>query len=329
MDLAQTCPARTDRMGTGIACGVGAGALWGLVFLAPELARAFSPIELAIGRYLCYGLISVTLLLPRLRRLLHDIGGKGLLALCWLSLTGNIIYYILVSSAVQMGGIAMTSLVVGFLPVTVTIIGSRDRAAVPLAKLAPSLLLCTGGALCIGWQALGAAGSGTGSGAASMIRLIGFVCALGALISWTCYAVGNSRWLHRLGSVSAQEWNLLIGVVTGAQAIMLIPVALLIGTSGHGAADWIHFAAVSAGVAVLASIFGNALWNQMSRLLPLTMIGQMILFETLFALVYGFIWEQRLPTAFETAAFVLLVLSVTTCLAAHRKPAGPTLATAG
>lgn len=24
---------------TGVACGVGAGALWGLVFLAPELAR--------------------------------------------------------------------------------------------------------------------------------------------------------------------------------------------------------------------------------------------------------------------------------------------------
>ena len=72
------------------------------------------------------------------------------------------------------------------------------------------------------------------------------------------------------------------------------------------------------GVAALASIFGNALWNRMTRLLPLTLVGQMILFETLFALIYGFLWEQRFPTLLEAAAFVLVVLSVTTCLAAHR-----------
>jgi drug/metabolite transporter (DMT)-like permease len=75
---------------------------------------------------------------------------------------------------------------------------------------------------------------------------------------------------------------------------------------------------VSVGVAVIASIMGNALWNRMSRLLPLTLVGQMILFETLFALLYGFMWEHRLPTMLESAAFLLVVLSVTSCIAAHR-----------
>jgi hypothetical protein len=46
----------------------------------------------------------------------------------------------------------------------------------------------------------------------------------------------------------------------------------------------------------------------------------MILFETLFALIYGFLWERRLPTLLEDTAFVLVVLSVTSCVAAHRKP---------
>ena len=46
------------------ACGVGAGALWGLVFLAPELASDFSPLMLTIGRYLCYGLIAAALAAP-------------------------------------------------------------------------------------------------------------------------------------------------------------------------------------------------------------------------------------------------------------------------
>jgi drug/metabolite transporter (DMT)-like permease len=44
----------------------------------------------------------------------------------------------------------------------------------------------------------------------------------------------------------------------------------------------------------------------------------MILFETLFALLYAFIWEQRLPTGLEGAAIVLLVAGVLSCTAAHR-----------
>jgi drug/metabolite transporter (DMT)-like permease len=80
---------------------------------------------------------------------------------------------------------------------------------------------------------------------------------------------------------------------------------------------------VAGGVAVCASILANALWNRMNRLLPLTLAGQMILFETLFALLYGFAWERRAPTAPELAAMGLMTASVLTCLAAHRKRDAP------
>lgn len=298
----------------GIAFGAGAGALWGLVFLAPELVRDFDPLLLTIGRYLGYGLISAVLIAPRLRMIATNLTRREWMALGWLALTGNTLYYLLLSSAVQMGGIALTSLVIGFLPVAVTIVGSRDRGAVPLSRLVPSLLLCAGGAVCVGWQALAAPAS-----ASAGTQLSGLLCAVGALISWTIYAVGNSRWLVRLNTVSVHEWNLLTGIVTGAQTIALIPLALLFTNLRHDSAAWAHLAIVSIGVAVLASIMGNALWNRMSRLLPLTLVGQMILFETLFALLYGFLWEQRLPTPLEIAAFVCVVASVTSCIAAHRK----------
>ena len=307
-----------DRESTliGIICGAGAGALWGLVFLAPELARAFSPLELTIGRYIAYGAVSALLIAPRWRALTARLGRREWLALGWLALAGNTIYYILLSSAVQMGGIAMTSLVIAFLPVAVTIIGSRDHSAVPLAKLTPSLLLCAAGALCIGWQAIV-----TLAASASFAPIIGLLCAIGALISWTTFAVGNARWLARLDGVSGHDWNLLTGIVTGMQSALLIPVALIIGTRTHGGLDWAQFAAVSIGVALFASIAGNALWNKMSRLLPLTLVGQMILFETLFALIYGFIWEQRGPTILEASAFLLISASVISCVAAHRRTA--------
>lgn len=307
-----------DRESTliGIFCGAAAGALWGLVFLAPELARAFSPLELTIGRYLAYGTISAILIAPRWRELTARLGRREWIALGWLALAGNSIYYIFLSSAVQMGGIAMTSLVIGFLPVAVTIIGSRDRSAVPLAKLAPSLLLCVAGAVCIGWQAVA-----TLAASASFAPIIGLFCAVGALLSWTAFAVGNSRWLARLDTISVHDWNLLTGVVTGMQSILLIPLALIIGIGRHGDLDWAQFAAVSIGVALFASIAGNALWNRMSRLLPLTLVGQMILFETLFALIYGFLWEGRGPTLLEALAFLLISASVISCIAAHRRAA--------
>lgn len=298
----------------GLLCGMGAGALWGLVFLAPELARAFSPLQLTIARYLAYGLIAMLLIAPRRGALLPLLSRRDWLALGWLALTGNTLYYILLSAAVQVGGIAMTSLVIGFLPVTVTIIGSRDKGAVPLARLMPSLLLCVAGAVCIGWQAL----AGPRSGFVEA-QLAGLVCAIGALASWTAFAVGNSRTLARLTSVSAYDWNLLLGLATGAQALLLIPAALAFDRWDQTPDDWLGFVGISVGLALFASLGGYALWNRMSRLLPLTLVGQMILFETLFALIYGFVWEQRLPTAMEVAAFAFVVLSVVSCLSAHRR----------
>jgi hypothetical protein len=58
------------------------------------------------------------------------------------------------------------------------------------------------------------------------------------------------------------------------------------------------------------------------------MVGPMILFETAFALAYGFAWEQRSPKVLETAAFLFVVLSVVTCVSVHRISKSP-LALAG
>jgi drug/metabolite transporter (DMT)-like permease len=261
-------------------------------------------------------LIAAVLLAPRWRTLVASTPRRQWLDLVWLSFAGNTLYYILLSSAVQKGGIVMTSLVIGFLPVAVTVIGSRDHGAIRLGRLIPSLLFCALGALCIGWQAL----VGPTSGSVGQ-RIMGLLCAIGALASWTAYAVGNARCLTRLNHISAHDWSLLTGIVTGAQSVVLIPLAFVLETAHHDGGHWARFAAVSIGVAILASTVGNALWNRMSRLLPLTLVGQMILFETLFALLYGFLWERRLPTPLELAALSLVIMSVLSCLAAHRTPA--------
>lgn len=308
------------KIGLGIGAGILAGALWGLVFLTPALTRGFLPIQLAAGRYLAYGAIAAVLLAPSWRRVARLLGRREWIALFWLSLAGNTVYYVLLANAVQTGGVAMTSLVIGLLPIAVTLAGSRDHGAVALVRLLPSLALSALGLACISWQAL--AGSTPGGAAAAAGGGVGLACALGALACWTAYAVGNSRVLARLPGVSAHAWSLLVGVVTGAQAVALAVPAFLLAPGAHTAPAWYGFAGIVGAVAVLCSVVGNALWNHASRLLPLALTGQMIVFETLFALLYGFLWEARWPTPLEALAMALLVAGVLSCAAAHRGKAG-------
>lgn len=305
-----------NNTGLGIFYGMMAGAIWGGIFLAPQLIPAgFTPIQLSTARYLTYGLIALVFIAPKIRRISAQFGKPEWIALCWLSAIGNILYYGLISTAVQLSGVAFTSIIIGFLPVTVTVIGSRDHGAISLERLWPSLLFGALGIFGVSWQSLS-----QGQGDFDVTRLIGLACALGALASWTAFAVGNARWLTRLDNVSADEWNLMTGVVTGALALLLAIPAFGLSASVHTDADWLQFASVAVGLGISASIIGNALWNRMSRLLPLTMVGQMILFETLFALLYGFIWEQRGPTLIEIGAILSVVVGVLLCMRAHRPP---------
>lgn len=292
----------------GIIAGIIAGAFWGLVFLAPELTRGFTPVQLSAGRYLAYGVIAALLVARSWRRLFAILTWREWRALAWLSFSGNIIYYFFLAQAVRTGGIAMASIVIGLLPVVITVAGSRDMGAVPLRKLLPSIVLSGAGLFCISWRHLQSSEHGS---------LAGLLYASGSLASWTAYAVGNSRCLARLKSLTPHEWSLLTGLVTGAEALLLAVPALLSAGQGHAPADWLFFAAVVTSVAILCSIIGNAFWNYASRALPLTLTGQMIVFETLFAALYGFLWETRWPTIIETAAMGLLVAGVASCALAH------------
>lgn len=299
----------------GIGCGVLAGALWGLVFLAPNLTPDFTAFEVSAGRYLAYGVMALALIAPRWRALQAKLTRDDWLALAWLSLAGNIVYYIFLATAVQMAGPAPAALIVGLLPVVISLIGTREEGAISVAKLAPSLVLAVAGVALISASSL-ARGGFSGSW---QNQILGLICAAAALGCWTLFAVGNARRIARLPHVSSHDWSLLLGVVTGAQALLMTP-AFLFSSQPHDTESWLRLAIISCGIALLASVAGNALWNSASRRLPLTMTGQLVIFETLFALLYAFIWEQRLPSILELAAVAALVLAVSWCVSSHRVP---------
>ncbi|MDQ7994776.1 MAG: DMT family transporter [Luteibacter sp.] len=299
----------------GMASGAAAGALWGTVFLVPAVLNGFSPFELSIGRYVAYGLVSAVVLGVNARPLMRRLDRSAWWGLVWLSLSGNLVYYLLLAFAVQSAGGAATSLIVGLVPVVVAVVARHDADAIPMRRLAPALALSVTGVALIAYSALSAQ---TTQVAPWPTRLLGLVCAVGALLSWSAYSIGNARWLTRRHDLGSHEWSLLTGLMTGALSLLLVPVALAVGTPAHDLEQWWLFVGMSMGVALFASVLGNAFWNRASRLLPLSLSGQMIVFETLAALLYSFLWHRRWPDALEWAAIALLVAGIVQCARVHR-----------
>jgi drug/metabolite transporter (DMT)-like permease len=306
-------------MRRGVLYGVLAGALWGTVFVVPRQLQDFSPLLLSAGRYVMYGVVSLVALLPMARRVWPRLTRADLAALVKLALAGNLLYYLFLATAIHLVGIAPASLIVGVLPVTVTLLGRRDHGAVPLARLALPLAMIAAGIACINVDVFTA--SIDGAPGSALTKLAGIGCAVGALVCWTWFAVENARYLQRNQHFSGNEWSVLWGVVTGALgallwlAIVLLPAGAVQQTVG--AARWSTFWQLNLLLAIGASWLGNGLWNAAAKCLPLTLSGQMIVFETLFALLYGFVYDHRLPRPLEIAAIVLLIAGVSWSVRRH------------
>jgi len=312
-------------MWTGVVCGLAAGALWGMVFIVPELLSAFSPLELAVGRYVAYGAIALGMVAPRLTHLLRRLDAADYFAMLRQALAGNLVYYVFLALGVKLAGVPATSLIVGMLPVSVTLLGRNDHGAARLKDLAIPLLLIGAAVLCMNADVFGAAGAGQGSVGA---RLLGVVCAGGALACWTYYALDNARFLKQNHHVSGAEWSMLYGLSSGVLALMIGAVALAFfhaDVLGAGAVasgrDWSRFALVNLLLALGASVIGNHLWNVASRRVPVTLCGTLILSETMFAFLYGFIYQQRMPRLLELLAIGLMLGGTVWSVRVHDEPA--------
>ena len=308
-------------MWNGVLCGLLAGAMWGMVFLVPELLSAFSPVEMAVGRYIAYGAIAFGLMLPRLNNLLARLDRTDYAALVRHALAGNIIYYMLLALGVKLAGVAPTSLIIGVLPISVTLMGRKDHGAVPLRQLALPLLVVAAGIACINVDVFIHARAAGGN---LWQTLLGVLCATGALLCWSWYTLDNARYLKRNPHFSSAEWSALYGLSSGLIALLIGLAALAVWhadvTGAAGAAsgrDWGIFWITNTLLALGASVIGNHLWNIASRRVPVTLSGQLILFETLFALLYGFVYKQQWPRALEWTAMLLLASGVVWSVRVH------------
>lgn len=301
-------------MKQGVAYAGMAGAMWGMVLMVPQLLPEFSPVLLACARFVLLGGVSLLLLLP-MRAALRRVRLADVWMLARLALVGNLLYFMCLVAAIQRLGVAPASLIVGVLPLTITLYGRNDRGAVALSRLVGPLALILLGMLCVNLQTFAVE---QGDAADKLIGLAYGVCALAC---WTWYATHNSRYLNQCGHLDSHQWSVFSGVMTGVFSLLLVaalwwwqPQQLQVQASLE---RWQLFWLFSLGCALFGSWLAGVLWNAAAKRMPLTLSGQLIVFETVFALLYAFIWRQSGPSLLEAAAIVLVVGGVCWSMRQH------------
>lgn len=309
---------------TGVLLGAAAGALWGLVFLSPLVLTSFSALEIATGRFLVYGGVSLLLLAPSFSRIWQRLSLSDVGVLMVLGAFGNVLFFALLAGSIQDVGIGPASLVVGMAPVVITLLGQSDKDTLSLSALAGPLLFIVLGIAFINADALRMWGEQS-QPIGQSVR--GLLMAFGALVSWSLYTVLNARALKRRPEISSGLWSYMTGVSAGVWALGVAAVLWLTSSPSLSAnavpdgKDWGLFWGISLGIGVVGSLIANMFWNGASRRLPLSLTGQVFVFEPVFALLYGFVYSDRLPRPMEAIAITLLVSGVLWAMKEYaRKP---------
>ena len=330
---------------TGTLFALLAGLMWGLVFVAPLLLPDYPAALQSFARYLAFGLIALPLAwwdrvqLARLTR-------ADWIEALKLSAVGNLLYYLFLAAAIQRAGGPLPTMIIGTLPVVIAIVSNlRSSQAVrlrdgrlPWRRLAPSLLLIATGIACVNHvelarlQAQAAVGQ-TADAALGLSRYaLGALLAVGAVACWTWYPIRNADWLRAHADRSPRAWATAQGVATLPLAALGFALFWVWNEAGGGAGSGIESAASLAqgrtafdmpfgptpglflglmfSIGLFASWLGTLCWNEASQRLPPSLVGQLIVFETLAALGYAWALRGQWPDAFTLAGAALLVAGV-------------------
>jgi drug/metabolite transporter (DMT)-like permease len=316
-----------SSIGVGVAFALAAGLTWGLVFVAPLMLPEYPAVLLSFGRYLAFGLIALPVAWLDRKRL-------GLLTRSdWveaakLAAVGNLLYYLFLASAIQRAGAPLPTMIIGTLPVVIAISSNlRDHARdgkLPWLRMLPSLALIGGGIALVNQVEIAHLRADPRTDVARYAT--GALLAVGAVACWTWYPLRNADWLRAHSDRPPSTW-------ATAQGIATLPLALL------GYLSWWAWSALSGSdfampfgprplafiglmfaVGLLASWLGTLCWNQASQRLPTTLVGQLIVFETLSALAYAFMLRGALPAGATLAGIALLVAGVMWALRVRPEP---------
>ena len=288
----------------GVVFALSACFIWGLIFIIPQFMESFSSIEIVFFRYLFYGGISLLILLKGIGSYPLSVWVRAF----FLSLLAG--YYLWVVLAIRYTSPEICALILGISPITIAFYGNWKQKEGSFKRLIiPSILILIG-LIMINAPKIEVTDS-------SWEYVIGLICSLIALVSWSVYVVLNSRFLKNNPQIVSNDWATIQGAVTLAWVLVCGLVYVLFQGDQIDIQKFLNwneetrsFFIGCATLGFFCSWGGAVLWNKASVYLPVSLAGQLMIFETIFGVIFVYLLEQKVPSLMEFCGITVLLGTV-------------------
>lgn len=280
-------------------------ALWGLVFVLPLFIPQFSSFEVAMGRFISYGFVSLIYLAIKgnLKQLPFAYWKQAAV----FALTSSLVYYFMLVIGIRCMGASFATAFCSFLPVMLSIYGNYTNKIYPWRSLIMPLSFLVLGLFSMHLDNIHFSGENN-----RLIFFLGFLSVLFAQVMWAWYSINNAAFLSNNPQVPSSTWSSFMGVFcliggSFAMAVLYLAAPDTCYMPYASTQEMTTYFAVSFINGFCASWLTLFLWNRASRLVPMAVLGQMGVFEVLFGLIYYYLIIGALPTFYETAGVALIM----------------------
>lgn len=291
---------------------------WGGIFIIPQYLEEFSCLDIVLGRYFFFGIISLFLMsvhvfIYKERDFLKHWKEA---ALCGFVM--NIVYYIALNFGIRFSSPSVIALIVGTSPVAIEMFSQNKNALKKASFLIPSLVILFGVALInvetlyVDWHKL-----------TFFQYFLGLICGLFSLGAWTWYVIFNTSFLSK-NKLNPSQWTILSGSMTLLFSLIGIGVRWFFLESEELARyslfkeEGVRLLSVVLFLAVFCSWLSFTLWNIASVKLPAALSGQLAVLETVFGLIFIYLFQGKFPSLFEIIGITFILGGVFSGMHQHK-----------
>lgn len=292
--------------------------LWSFSFLGPVLLNSFSCIDIVLGRFFVFGIVSVLYFS-------HKFSEKKACFAYWpqaaiSALAINFGCFIALTLGIRFSSAAVIALIIGMAPMVITTIECR-KTNQPFIKLIGPIVSIILGIILVNMEAL--------RSDLQSLRFDQYIVGLFlgglALTFWVWYILNNTKFLQDHPEINPIDWTAMLGVAS----LVFSLLGILIRGFTIDSTELIEFSLQSGQgyyfllIVTVLGIFSTwcafILWNMASSKLPPTLMGQLAILETVFALGFIYLVQHQWPTVQEITGIIFIIGGVWRGLVNYQK----------
>ena len=295
-------------MTSGLIFAIAACFCWSLVFIVPSFITGFNPLEIALGRFFVYGLLCFCYLLLKKRNLFSSMYLNYWKTAFILSFFSTVLCYTAVVLNVQYAGPTLATLIFSMTPITIPLAGNFYKKEVSFYKFIIPLSLTILGIFLAKFHSL------EKNPPSLILYSFGIFSGLIGVASWTFFSVINADFLKKNKDLSLTNWFLMLGSSTFFLVLLLSAISFPFLTNPEKyftySPDLHSFLGFSLLLGTVSTALPFYFWMQGSKRLPISLAGQLMVFEIIFALVLIYCLHGKAFSFAEISGILLMIMGV-------------------